>query len=170
MRINLWNLINDENDMPKLNVINSIDYIPDGEELLRPYDTIPILCKLSQMHKALAENIYMATYNHYGDLIGFFHIATGFMNQVKASDRIKATCILLSGAFSFEIFHNHCIDDLTPSEGDKNTIHLEKAFASFIETEYLADYIITRNGWICVNTEEEHKFNKIELNFINGKE
>ena len=169
MEIKLWNLVNDENDMPKLNVINSIDYDVNGPELLRPYETIPILCRLSNMHKSLAENIYMATYNHYGDLIGFFHIATGSMDQVKASDRIKATCILLSGAFSFEIIHNHCVDDLTPSEGDKNTVYMEKALAAFLETEYVADYIVTKGGWACVNTNENHRFDKAELEFINGK-
>ena len=167
MTINLWNLINDENDMPKLNIINSIDYDPNGPDILRPYETIPILCKLSKMHKAHAENIYMATYNHYNELIGFFHIATGHMDKVSASDRIKATCILLSGAYSFEIFHNHPIDDQTPSESDKNSIYMERALAAFLETEYIADYVVTKGGWTCVNDGEEYRFTKDELDFIN---
>lgn len=168
MNINLWNLVNDEHDMPKLNVINNIDYHPFGDEILRPYDTIPILCRLSDMHKAHAENIYMATYDHFGDLIGFFHVATGHMDKVAGSDRIKATCLLLSGGYSFEVFHNHPIDDLTPSEADKSVCCMEKILANYLEAIYDGAYIVTRGGWCSVITEEMHRFDENELKFIAG--
>ena len=167
MNIKLWDLINDENDMPKLHVIKEMEYELDGPELVHPYDTILLLCKISKMHRSHMENVYLATYNHFGDLIGFFHIATGHMDKVESSSRIKATCILLSGGYSYEIFHNHPVDDQQPSDGDKTSSLLEKALAAYLEVDYLTDYVVTKGGWTDVNTEEEYRFNESELAFIN---
>ena len=166
MIINLYNLINDENEKPKLNVINSIEY-DSGPELITPYDTIPLLCKLSGCHKSHVENAYMSTYNHKGQLNGFFYLASGKRQEVNPSDRIKATYLILSGGFSFEIFHNHPVDDNTPSEGDETSTYLEGALASYLEAEYINDYVISRSGWTCVNTKEHYDFSKMDLDFIN---
>ena len=168
MEIKLYNLINDENDMPKLNVTNSIEYEVNGPEFMKPYDTILALCKLTNMHHLHMENVYMATYNHFGELIGFFHVATGHMDKVSSSDRIKATYMLLSGGFSFEIFHNHPIDDRSPSENDKISTTFEQCLATYMEMEYKGDYVVTKSGWTCVNDEESHEFGKVELEYINS--
>lgn len=167
MIINLYNLFNDKNNMPYLNIINSIEY-EEGQEFITPYDTILVLCKLTKLHCSHTENVYMATYDHSKKIIGLFHVASGAMTNVNASNRIKATYMLMSGGFSFEIFHNHPINDFTPSEEDINSTYLEKALASYMEIEYLNDYIITKEGWKNINTGEKHKFSDYELKYINS--
>lgn len=167
MNVKLWNLINNENDTPKLNVINEIEFEPYGP-FEKELDTIPLLCRISKMHQSHVEKIYMATYNHFGDLIGFFHIATGNITRVDMPNRVVATCLLLSGGFSFQLFHNHSVDDLTPSEADKISIYNKKALAVYLEAEYIGDYIISKGGWTNVITGEIYRFDEHDFKFINS--
>ena len=167
----IYNLINDDNNMPKLNKIQSKNYLEINKgdyDFDSARDAVLLLCELTKMHKLHAENEYIATYDYNGRLIGLFYVALGDIAEVTHSKRIIATYILLSGGFSFRVFHNHSVDVREPSQGDKMSAYGFKGLASLLGVECKGSYIISRTGYRCVDTNEDYEFDNVDYEWINN--
>ena len=162
--VKLFDIVNNENYMPKLEVIKEFHMIEDGNIDIIEH-SINSLCKLTNIRNYYREMDYIATYDHFGNLIGFFQLGSGGRKEVDFDRNIFITFIILTGAFSFAVFHNHPVESITPSQADKDHAVGLKGVGNLLDIKFRGSYIVTRNGWSRVETEEVHLFNneKIEL-------
>lgn len=169
-RVSIYNLVNDKKNMPYLNETVYKDYEYEDEELTFNSDRegVLLLCEILKAHLLHIENEYLATYDIDGKLIGFFHIGIGDITSVNHSIRTIATYILLSGAFSFRLFHNHPLGEKIPSQGDKNSSFCYNHLAITLGVEYKGSYIISRTGYTNVDTGEQNDFDDIDYEWINN--
>ena len=159
-KVNLFNLVNDENGDPKLEVINSTTMYYINEYEME--DVIDVICRLTNARNLHLENQWAVGFNHDREILGVFHLAQGDMTGVYANDRNLATFIILTGALGFAMFHNHSVDDRTPSDSDKTSVQGHKFFQNRLGLSYYGDYIISRTGWRNINNNVDHVFNETD--------
>lgn len=146
MEIKLYDIKENNNGMPILEIEKKINYKVNGK-FSDPTDTIKALCQLTEMEKKYTESFYIAVYDIFRQLIGFFHIASGGRNQVQYSKKIIATAIILTGASYFKAFHNHQINGCEASEADIMSLYDLKHLGDVLETECTGSFIITRDSF-----------------------
>ena len=161
MNIKLYGLREDENGMPKLEVEKEINY-KVKKEYTEPLDTIKALCELTEMQKKYTESFYIAVYDIYKKLIGFFQIATGGRNSVQYSKKIIATAIVLTGGCYFKAFHNHQINGYEASDSDKNCVYDLSFLSSAIEVTFMGSYIITKDKYAEVDVNKKEIWYSID--------
>ena len=155
--VKIYDLFNDENYMPHLKIIKEKHIIHNsGDDLI--YNTVESLCLATDIRHFHREACYLSTYDYENCLIGLFPVCVADFTESRISSRVLATFLLLSGAFSFAVFHNHPVDCRTPSIGDKQTSRLYADIAGMLKIRYLGSYIITMNGWASVDAKEDHTF------------
>lgn len=158
MKLNYYKLISDEEYMPKLKVLNSIEYSGDRWELTDIYELAPVFSELTDVRREFAENVYMVTYGYDNSINGIHHISTGHLTRAEIPIRIIITHIVLSNAYGFKIFHNHPFDDVNDSEDDRKCSDLFKDIARHLECDYMGHYIVTKNRCRCIETNDEYEF------------
>lgn len=154
MEIKLFEIREDDHGMPVLAIEKKIDYkLKNGS--LNINNTIKALCKLTNMQNKYTESFYIAIYDIYKKLIGFFQIATGGRNNVQYSKKIIATAIILTGGCYFKAFHNHQINGYEASDSDKNCVYDLSFLSSAIEVTFTGSYIITKDKYTEVDVNKE---------------
>lgn len=172
-KVSVYNLINNDDNMPKLNKVTTCTFHEEEEgyySFSSARETVLLLCQMTKMHLLHAENVYMATYDYNGKLIGLFHVASGGLTEVSHSKRIIASYIILSGGFSFRMFHNHSVDSRQPSQDDIMAAFGFKGLGTSIGVECKGSYIISRTGFRCVDTNDDYEFMEDDYEWVNGKE
>ena len=162
--VKLFDIVNNENYMPRLEMIKEV-YMIEGSNIDIIEHSINSLCELTNIRNCYREMDYIATYDHSDNLIGFFQLGSGGRKEVDFDRNIFITFIILTGAFSFAVFHNHPVESILPSQADKDHAVGLKGIGNLLDIKFKGSYIVTRNGWSRVETEEVHPFNneKIEL-------
>lgn len=155
--VKVYDLFNDENYMPHLEIVQKKHIVhSSGDDLI--YNTIESLCSITDIRKYHREACYLSTYDYDNCLIGLFPVCMAGFAESRICKRVVVSFLLLSGAFSFAVFHNHPVDSRIPSIGDKQTSRLYGELSRMLEIRYLGSYIITMNGWANVDTGEDQRF------------
>ena len=162
MKLNYYKLISDEEYMPKLKVLNSIEYSGDRWELTDIYELAPVFSELTDVRREFAENVYMVTYGYDNNINGIHHISTGHLTRAEIPIRIIITHIVLSNAYGFKIFHNHPFDDVNDSE--ENIVQaLDNVIVNFgLDREKLRQMIDSKNS-------EDKKYWTLLVKLIDGE-
>lgn len=156
--INFYEIIKN-NSRPYLNIEKSykinIAKNPSIEEI-REY-----LIKCVHINKLFYENVYIASIDSNGDLLGFHRISIG--NKTSSNFDINSilTHLLLIGAYSFLIIHNHPNNMLKISENDIDSYNSIKTFSELINIICVDSIITTEIGWMSIKTGDIYYDKKI---------
>lgn len=158
MILNYYKLASDENYLPKLKVIDSIECHVGYSGLQNIEDLMPTFACLTGAREEHVENLYMITYDHKECINGIHHIASGHVTSVEIPVRVIATHIILSGAYGFKMVHNHPVNVVEPSEDDMDCCLLFEGTAGHLECKYMGHYIISKERCKCIETKETYIF------------
>lgn len=151
--IKLYNIINDP--IPKLNVVQEFD-MPDDEPISKEYGDneigVHLIRETLHLDRLNAEHLVCEAIDDRGHILGLIIVSIGSQSECYIHKRTIAEFILLTGAESFIVVHNHPNNVLEASEGDKETVQCLKELASLLEVEFGGDYVITKDGFINVET------------------
>ena len=118
MKICEYNTRLNEERMPIL--MERQKYKIDGRRSFRTPQAVAELSALTiGLKDAAEEHIYALAFNSNMQLIALFEISHGTVNASLASTREIMQKLLLVGAVSFAIVHNHPSGNTTPSEEDR---------------------------------------------------
>lgn len=99
-----------------------------------------------RLNRMAEEYVYMLSFSSTYRVLGAFQISHGNINTSIVSSREIFICLLLSGAASFVLCHNHPSGICTPSEKDISvTKKLEKC-AKLMEIQF-TDHIIIGSSY-----------------------
>ncbi len=139
-------IINDDN-LPELITVREFDYDERGGRS----HVLEILKNEIHLNKLATEHVFMVCFNPAWKM-SIFLISTGTTMHADVSMNKMATYLLLSGAKSFSIYHNHTTQILEPSENDIRLSEAVESIADLLELDFLGSYILTKEG--CINTDD----------------
>lgn len=116
MRITKYNVELDEN-LHNILIKESASNYPI-ENFTSPETVVEMLCDVFRMDKKAEEYVYLLALNTKGKLLGLFEVSHGTVNASLAEPREIFIRVLLSGAKSIILTHNHPSGDTTPSRDD----------------------------------------------------
>lgn len=150
---NLYNIINDP--IPKLNVVQEFDIL-DDEPICKEYGDnevgIYLIREALHLDRLNAEHLICEAIDDGGHILGLLIVSIGSQSECYIHKRTIAEFVLLTGAESFIIVHNHPNNVLEASEADKATVKDLKELASLLEVEFGGDYVITKDGFVNIET------------------
>lgn len=103
--------------------------------------------KMFLLDQSAEEKLILLSLNAKGKVLGAFEVSHGNVNTTLAGNREIFIRLLLSGAFSFILLHNHVSGDVTPSNEDLSTVKRIKS-ASDIMGVKMFDFIIVGKGYL----------------------
>jgi DNA repair protein RadC len=155
--IKQYNIINDYENHPKLNIQREIDI--NGENISIE-ESVEILNQYFNMYCLAFEHIYMIGFDNKMNIVGIFLISTGTSKLCHFYQKNIATYLLLSGAERFILYHNHPNGTLEISEDDKSSIIYFKNLSSILDIEFIDSIIISKNGWKCIERGVSYEYDE----------
>lgn len=162
MIVNYYKLVSDNDYLPKLKVIDHLEYKGDEKNLIFFEHFLPVFSALTEVRREQSENLYMIGYDYNNVINGIYHLSMGHIKKVEIPIRSIFTCLVLSNSYGFKMLHNHVIKNANPSGDDLASCELFKTIAQYMECEYYGHYIITKEKGYCIEDEEEYIFDEDE--------
>lgn len=153
--INVYNILNDEKNRPKLNIQREIDI--DIEEVSIE-ESVEILNEFFDMNCLNVEHAYLIGYDNKMNIVGIFLVSVGTITNCSFYQRSIITFLLLSGATRFILYHNHPNGILEASGNDYAATYTIKSLATDLDLELIDSVIITRTGWMCVLSGSKYDY------------
>ncbi len=120
------------------------------EKLNTPSYVVQVMNDVFHMNKLSEEYMYMIALNSKCKPIGFFEISHGASDCCLSNPREIFNRLLLCGANSFILLHNHPSGDTTPSSEDIDVFKRIKQCSRLIGINFL-DNIIIGDGYYSFN-------------------
>ena len=111
-------------------------------------DLYVMLCELFVMDRLTIERSYVIALDHANKIKGIYQVGQGDANESHTSMQNIFTFLLLVGANSFMIAHNHVSDMPNASEADKTITAKAGIFADMFGMEFIGHMIISPNTYI----------------------
>ena len=116
MQIHLYNTRLADNLTPMLVTEKEIQYATN--KICNPEATADFFNSIFQLNEMAEEHCYMLAQNTKGMVLGVFLISKGTVKQTVVGVREVFIRVLLAGASSIILCHNHPSTDCTPSRDD----------------------------------------------------
>ena len=144
-KIREYIMVKDEYSHPKLDEVGCYNY--DGE--LKYTDHIyDMLSRAFKMDRLITEVSYVIAFDHTKTPKGICKVGQGGLGETPTPMQSIFTFLLLAGASSFIVAHNHISDMPEASESDKIVSSMIERLASDFNMEFIGHMIINPNGYI----------------------
>ena len=128
-----------------LEEIGCYDYYGELKYTDHIYD---MLNRTFKMDSLIAEVSYVIAFDHTKAPKGICKVGQGGLNETPTPMQPIFTFLLLTGASSFIVVHNHISDMPEASESDKMTSKMMGVLATAFDMEFIGHMIINPNGYI----------------------
>ena len=129
----------------KLEEVGCHDYCG---ELKYTDDIYNMLNESFKMDKLITEVSYVIAFDHTKTPKGICKVGQGGLGETPTPIQPIFTFLLLTGASSFVVAHNHISDMPNASESDKLVSKMIETLASSFDMEFVGHMVINPNGYI----------------------
>ena len=144
MKIREYTIIKNKFNHPKLEEVNCYEW--DGN-LAYMDEIYKMLNEVFRMNRLSTEMSYVIALDHAKRPKGVCQVGHGDANEVITSMQSTFTFLMLTGANSFVVVHNHVSDMPDPSKED-NVISMKiNMLANMFDVEFIGHMIISPNGY-----------------------
>lgn len=144
MRITKYQVRMDEEKHPVLVKDNAVNY---GDDHLSSPDRIAKMCNgVFGLQDMAEEHVYAIAMSAKCRVLGVFELSHGTIQQTTLASRELFVRLLLVGAASFAIVHNHPSGDPTPSNTDLQCTKKLCEASKMMDIEFLDHIILGENG------------------------
>ena len=144
-KIREYIMVKDDFSHAKLAEVGCYDY--NGE--LKYTDNIyNMLNDAFKMDRLITEVSYVITFDHKKIPKGICKVGQGGLSETPTPMQPIFTFLLLTGASSFIVIHNHISDMPNPSEADNLVTAMMGTLATAFDVEFIGHMIINPNGYI----------------------
>ena len=145
--IRVYETVLNDTGVPELQCIKQINA---ERNALSIRDTAHLLKDELYIATLVDEHVYLVGYNQRLEVVGIFPVSIGDYSSSGIYNRKIVDFIVLSGATSFVIFHNHSSQILIPSKEDCDSVAILRTISALIQTDFMGSFIISKAGWISV--------------------
>lgn len=138
---------------PQLVMESSHNY-PEYSKLSNP-DVVWRFCLDLGLGKATEEHVLVFALDNATHMIGYFELSVGTVGASVVSTREVFMKLLLMGAVSYMIIHNHPSDNTVPSDKDRNVKKKLAAAGKLMDISMLDFIIIGRTTYYSAAEEHE---------------
>jgi len=149
MNLNQYEIFQKENKIPYLSVLKTfeLDSLYDYYDFENDIEVCYMMSDSIGLGKYNHENMFALSY-YYNLIKGIYLIGKGGYDGVSSfSKRELASFLLLTGATSFKIFHNHPNGVLDVSQNDELSAMAFRGIGHTIDIELTGSYIVTLDGY-----------------------
>ena len=144
-KIREYIMVKDNFSHAKLEEIGCYDYCG---ELKYTDDIYEMLNGSFKMDTLITEVSYVIAFDHKKMPKGICKVGQGGLNETPTPMQPIFTFLLLTGASSFIVAHNHISDMPEASESDKMTTKMMGMLATAFDMEFIGHMIVNPNGYI----------------------
>ena len=144
-KIREYIMVKDGFSHAKLEEIGCYDYYG---ELKYTDDIYNMLNRSFKMDSLITEVSYVIAFDHKKMPKGICKVGQGGLSETPTPMQPIFTFLLLTGASSFIVIHNHISDMPEASESDKMTTKMMGMLATAFDMEFIGHMIINPNGYI----------------------
>lgn len=139
------------------NILYEIAEYPCREDFTNPKKIYEMMCENFHLDFMAEEYLYALAMDTKGKPVGIFQISHGCVNGSVCNPREILIRMLLAGASTFALIHNHPSGDPTPSTLDVNATRKVIEASNLIGVEMVDHIIVGQNKYISL--QEEHLLN-----------
>ena len=143
-KIREYIMLKDNFSHAKLEEVGCFDYYGD---LKYTDDIYNMLNRSFKMDSLITEVSYVIAFDHKKMPKGICKVGQGGLNETPTPMQPIFTFLLLAGASSFIVAHNHISDMPEASESDKIVTKMVGALASSFDMEFIGHMVISPNGY-----------------------
>ncbi len=147
MRLIKYNVILDEH---KRNILVKEKAFNYNDQITQPDHVIIMLEKCFHISALAEEYMFLVTLDNKGKPLGIFEVTHGTVNMSYASPREIFIRVLLTGATSYIICHNHPSGDIRPSEDDIKFTKRIRECSDLMNVPMLDHIIIGDNNFLSL--------------------
>lgn len=144
-KIREYIIVKDDFSHAKLEEVGCYDYYG---ELKYTDDIYGMLNRSFKMDSLITEVSYVVAFDHKKMPKGICKVGQGGLSETPTPTQPMFTFLLLAGASSFVVVHNHISDMPQASESDKTTTKTIAMLAKGFDMEFIGHMIINPNGYI----------------------
>ena len=144
-KIREYIMVKDNFSHAKLEEVGCYDYYG---ELKYTDDIYNMLNRSFKMDSLITEVSYVIAFDHKKMPKGICKVGQGSLNETPTPMQPIFTFLLLTGATSFVVVHNHISDMPEASESDKITTKMMETLATPFDMEFIGHMIINPRGYI----------------------
>lgn len=144
-KIREYIMIKDSFSHAKLEEIGCYEY---GGELKYTDDIYNMLNGSFKMDSLITEVSYVIAFDHKKMPKGICKVGQGGLGETPTPMQPLFTFLLLTGASSFVVVHNHISDMPNASESDKMITKMMDMLATAFDMEFIGHMIINPNGYV----------------------
>ena len=144
-KIREYIMVKDKFSHAKLEEVGCHDYCG---ELKYTDDIYNMLNESFKMDKLITEVSYVIAFDHTKTPKGICKVGQGGLGETPTPIQPIFTFLLLTGASSFVVAHNHISDMPNASESDKLVSKMIETLASSFDMEFVGHMVINPNGYI----------------------
>ena len=144
-KIREYVMVKDKFNHPKLEEIGCYDYYGDLRYTDHVYD---MLTRTFKMDRLITEVTYVVALDHKKMPKGICKVGQGGLGEAPAPMQSIFTFLLLAGASSFIMTHNHISDTPEASDSDKMITTMAKMLSTGFDMEFIGHMIINPCGYI----------------------
>ena len=144
-KIREYIMVKDTFSHAKLEEVGSYDYYG---ELKYTNDIYDMLTRSFRMDSLITEVSYVVALDHKKMPKGICKVGQGGLGETPTPMQPIFTFLLLTGASSFVVAHNHISDMQDASEADKMITRMMGMLANAFDMEFIGHMIINPNGYI----------------------
>ncbi len=139
-----YRLVIDERGLPKLEEKYTYDYVYDDSCDIEYLYMLDEICSLGELE---SESAYLVAMDYYRKPIGIYQISIGDYKSCNIYTRTTVTVLLLLGARSFIVAHNHPDRVCEASVQDIANEQLFETISNMLGIEFDGSFVLTMDGW-----------------------
>jgi DNA repair protein RadC len=147
MKTNIYSLVKGDNNLPTLKVERSVNIEGSNHDL---EDLCDFVREIFGMGESLVEKVVVVCFNTERRIIGMSLISIGDIDTASVYKRTIGIIVLLTGAYSFSVFHNHPDNQNKASDDDKSLDFEMNCLATFLGVNYENSIIITEDDYTVI--------------------
>ena len=144
-KIREYIMVKDKFSHAKLEEVGCYDYYG---ELKYTDDIYNMLNRSFKMDSLITEVSYVIAFDHTKTPKGICRVGQGGLSETPTPMQPIFTFLLLTGASSFIVAHNHISDMPKASESDKMVTKNMEMYASSFDMEFVGHMVINPNGYV----------------------
>lgn len=144
-KIREYVMVKDNFAHAKLEEVGCYDYYGELKYTDHIYD---MLTRSFKMDKLITEVSYVIAFDHTKTPKGICKVGQGGLDETPTPMQPIFTFLLLTGASSFVVAHNHISDMPNASESDKMVTKMIGMLGSTFDMEFIGHMIINPNGYV----------------------
>lgn len=151
--IKLYDIVHDQMFVPNLIVVKDIVPYDVSDIDFNAYETARLLKDSLHIHRFETEHVFCVAINRNNEIIGVLNVAIGSNCQASIYKRTIIIFLVLTGAKSFALYHNHPNDIVKASLED---IQCDTQFCSLakdLDVEYRGSYIVGLDTCLKIGSE-----------------